>query len=509
MNRCLPILLFILLFSQSMVFAQPTNDNLCDALAIEIGATCTDVPNIDNTTATAETNEPEVPCAEGTPVVSNSVWYSFVAGANPVYILATPDDPDVGFQMNLFTLDGDCMSLDALTLLDCNRTATALLTSPSIVATLTEGTTYYVQISGRFIDRLEPVPSAGTGCITITEITPPVNDDACNATSITLDAGAQVFSNLGATVQENEASITPPMAPFLSPSPGWADIPLIDHSVWFTFTTPTEGANVVIDLEGSVDLAGSFNSQFALYEVGDCADFSSYTLLSAADNGLLSDPSGIGSLIVHPKTTAFCLPGDRTYYILVDGGSTFFFQPITNQGEFSLDLSTLEDTPITLQSVISGPDCAGGNEGSIAIGVTGGAGGYAYAWSTGDSIPNLIGTLTAGTYTLTVTDQCGVELVETFEVPTTANGPITLTNSDQTICAAGPITLTPVPTGGIGFGTKNLFYQNFVDFQTISFNSTFIQQPSIVDTIGITIICLFYTSPSPRDQRGSRMPSSA
>ena len=48
-----------------MVFAQPTNDNLCDALAIEIGATCTDVPNIDNTTATAETNEPKYPAQKG------------------------------------------------------------------------------------------------------------------------------------------------------------------------------------------------------------------------------------------------------------------------------------------------------------------------------------------------------------------------------------------------------------------------------------------------------------
>ena len=28
-------------------------------------------------------------------------------------------------------------------------------------------------------------------------------------------------------------------------------------------------------------------------------------------------------------------------------------------------------------------------------------------------------------------------------------------------------------------------------------------------TIGISVLCLLYTSPSPRDQRGSRMPSSA
>ena len=33
--------------------------------------------------------------------------------------------------------------------------------------------------------------------------------------------------------------------------------------------------------------------------------------------------------------------------------------------------------------------------------------------------------------------------------------------------------------------------------------------PSKSDTKGVLSICLLYTSPSPRDQRGSRMPSSA
>ncbi|GEM_PF-2833022 len=488
MNRNFIIFLLLFFFSPASIYAQASNDNLCDALTIEIGATCTDVPNVDNTTATAEANEPEVPCAEGTPVVSNSVWYSFVASANPVYLLAAPDDPSVSFQMNLFTLNGDCMNLDSLTLVDCNTPSTNLLIAPSIVATLIEGTTYYVQISGRFFEGQVPAPDVGTGCLTITEITAPANDDACNATPLTLGAGAQTFSNLGATSQENEALITPPAGSFFDPNNiGWSDMPVIDNSVWFTFTTPSAGANVVIDLEGSVDLAGSFNSQVALYEVGDCADFSSYTLISAADDGFLQDPSGFGRVIAHPKTTAFCLPGDKTYYVLVDGGSTFFFQPITNQGAFSVDLSTLEVEPISLQSVANGPECAGGNEGSIAIGVVGGAGGYTYAWSTGDSIPNLIGTLAAGTYTLTVTDQCGAEFVESFEVPTTANGPITLTNSDQTICTAGPITLNPVPTGGIGFGTRNLYYQDLPGFPAINLNRTFIQQPSIIDTISSNI----------------------
>ena len=36
-----------------------------------------------------------------------------------------------------------------------------------------------------------------------------------------------------------------------------------------------------------------------------------------------------------------------------------------------------------------------------------------------------------------------------------------------------------------------------------------VRQEKLHDSSGRNIICLLYTSPSPRDQRGSRMPSSA
>ena len=39
--------------------------------------------------------------------------------------------------------------------------------------------------------------------------------------------------------------------------------------------------------------------------------------------------------------------------------------------------------------------------------------------------------------------------------------------------------------------------------------SVSVEQGSIVGLIGPNGSCLLYTSPSPRDQRGSRMPSSA
>lgn len=481
MNRHLPVL-FIFLWIQSIAFAQPANDNLCNALVIEIGAICTDIPNIDNTTATAEANEPEVSCAEGTPVVSNSVWYSFVASANPVHLLATPDDLSVGFQMNLFTLSGDCTNLDSLTLVACNTPVTNLIISPSIITTLTEGQTYYVQISGRKFDFPGEVVSAGTGCLTIEEITPPANDNVCNATTVDLDAGAQIFSNRLATAQDGEAAIAPPFT-FRFDENGWGSI-AIDRSVWFTFTTPPEGGNVLVDLTASNGLAGGFNSQLAVYQVGDCADFSTFSLVQATDDAFGPNANGGFSVIVNPSMNVFCLEGNTTYYVLVDGGETIFGSPIINQGLFSLAINTLPSTPIKMNTVANGPDCTGGDNGSIVISATGGAGAYTYAWNTGATESALLGNLTAGTYTVTVTDQCGDSLVQNIEVPITANGAIELTNTDQTICAVGPITLNPVPVGGIPFGTKNLYYQDLPNFQTINLNRTFIQQPSQSDVVG-------------------------
>ena len=481
MNRHLPVL-FIFLWIQTIAFAQPANDNLCNALTIEIGGSCTDIPNVDNTTATAEDNEPEVSCAEGTPVVSNSVWYSFVASAHPVHLLVTPDDLSVAFQMNLFTLSGDCTNMDSLSLVACNTPLTNLIISPSIITTLTEGQTYYIQISGRKFDFPGEVVSAGTGCLTIEEITPPANDNVCNATTVDLDAGAQIFSNRLATAQDGEAEIAPPFT-FRFDENGWGST-AIDHSVWFTFTTPPEGGNVLVDLTASNGLAGGFNSQLAVYQVGECTDFSTFSLVQATDDAFGPNVNGGFSVTVNPSMNVFCLEGNTTYYVLVDGGETIFGSPIVNQGLFSLAINTLPSTSIEINTVANGPDCAGDGNGSIVISATGGAGVYTYAWNTGATESALLGNLTAGTYTVTVTDQCGDSLVQNIEVPTTANGAIGLTNIDQTICATGPITLTPTPVGGIPFGTKNLYYQDLPDFQTINLNRTFIQQPSQSEVVG-------------------------
>ncbi len=55
-----------------------------------------------------------------------------------------------------------------------------------------------------------------------------------------------------------------------------------------------------------------------------------------------------------------------------------------------------------------GVSCNGANNGSIDVTVTGGAGNYSYSWSSGQETED-VSELTAGTYTLTVTDDNGCQ----------------------------------------------------------------------------------------------------
>ena len=70
-----------------------------------------------------------------------------------------------------------------------------------------------------------------------------------------------------------------------------------------------------------------------------------------------------------------------------------------------------------------------------------------------------------------------------------------------------------ITTGGVGgiyfykifYESNTLFNEEYV-FVKIPTNST---ENQLLDSIGKHVDCLLYTSPSPRDKRQSRMPSSA
>ena len=55
----------------------------------------------------------------------------------------------------------------------------------------------------------------------------------------------------------------------------------------------------MVDLTSSNQIAANFNSQVAIYAAGDCTDFSTFSLVQAADNGF-----GQFSLIVNPTVNS-------------------------------------------------------------------------------------------------------------------------------------------------------------------------------------------------------------
>ncbi|MES2557874.1 MAG: GEVED domain-containing protein [Bacteroidota bacterium] len=162
----------------------------------------------------------------------------------------------------------------------------------------------------------------------ITLIMPLSNDTVCGAENLAVDGTLYTFNNGGATVSLNEAPIAPP-ADGAQVTTGWTNSTL-NGTTWFTFVAPASGS---VRVNGN---AINYNGQIGVYEVTDCADFATFSLVAANDNEI-DGPS------LAPNFTICGLnPGD-TYYLMQDGftGAT---------GNYSITI-----TPIVLEAGTADP----------------------------------------------------------------------------------------------------------------------------------------------------------
>lgn len=121
--RLLPIAISIIaLFLSFSAFAQPANDDICNAFAISLGSTVGSTANlgpIDVTGATAQPGEPNTPVGTGPNscqaqdgwcssdvVVQNSTWYTFT-GTSEGSVLITV----FGFDTQLAVYSGSCTDI--------------------------------------------------------------------------------------------------------------------------------------------------------------------------------------------------------------------------------------------------------------------------------------------------------------------------------------------------------------------------------------------------------------
>ncbi|MBI2967289.1 MAG: gliding motility-associated C-terminal domain-containing protein [Bacteroidetes bacterium] len=130
-------------------------------------------------------------------------------------------------------------------------------------------------------------------------------------------------------------------------------------------------------------------------------------------------------------------------------GGNYFINVTDAAGCIRSDSAILVNPPlITLSFVFYNVSCFGGNDGAINLTALNGAPPYTYNWSNGETANN-IDTLTAGFYTITVTDSksCSNVAVGTITEPPALNVSVSITNAT---CGLADGSATASATGGSG-----------------------------------------------------------
>lgn len=441
----------------------PANDNVCAASPLVVGATCNGVPNADNSFATLEDGENIPACF---PETSSTLWYSFTAPPSGFVTvrtdLALTGDDEANRSTNtalaVYNLPGgDCNEISDFRLISCSDGGgregfenNAVLDTVA----LTPGNTYYIQAATSNLTR-------GPFCVEISSLEAPFvpnGDNVCEAVALSVDGIQQIFTHKNATIQNGETILERPTSG-CEFNLGWCGDSTINNSIWYTFVAPASGA-VEIDLCNNGQVT-TFDTQIALYEVGDCNDFSTFTFIGANDD--------FGGCSFASQLEALCLTPGQTYHLLVDGFNG-------TEGETGITLSPLSPQPLAVMGTETAPSCESSNNGQIFLSVNNGAPPYSYAWNTGDTTA-VLSAVGAGEYMVTVTDGCDSTSVQSFSLELQSMLTVDV-GPDTTICAGEQIVLGGRPTvlGGIPFVRENVLV---VDFESSVFARVGLQSPSV------------------------------
>ncbi|PKP01191.1 MAG: hypothetical protein CVU11_15960, partial [Bacteroidetes bacterium HGW-Bacteroidetes-6] len=115
----------------------------------------------------------------------------------------------------------------------------------------------------------------------------------------------------------------------------------------------------------------------------------------------------------------------------------------------SANYAVSNTSSLALTSVINPVTCSGTNTGSINISVTGGTTPYSFLWSNAATTED-VSNLTSGSYTVTITDAGGCQLVRVFNVAAVTPVTISLLNQQNEMCSTGNGVLSVSASGGSG-----------------------------------------------------------
>ncbi len=190
--------------------------------------------------------------------------------------------------------------------------------------------------------------------------------------------------------------------------------------------------------------------------------------------------------------------GSGVYSFLWDNGATTQNQTGLEAGVYSLTVSdengctqiftaTIESNNSLEASCTSTPlSCPDAQDGNILLDVNGGTGSYTFNWSNGATTQNQIN-LTAGTYTVTITDGngCSTTCTSTIDTPT----PLQLTCTPNDLICAGPQTgsITSELSGGVAPYTYQ--WDNGATTSSLENLNTGSYTLTVTDANGCTIVC--------------------
>ena len=328
---------------------------------------------------------------------------------------------------------------------------------------------------------------------TITE--PLCNGDSNGAIDITVTGGTAPYSYgwSNGTFTEDQMNITAGSyvvgvidltGSFVTDTIVLTEPPAINATTVPTNTTSIGGT------DGSIDLTvtGGTSPYMYMWSTSDTTEDINnlpagiYTVTVTDANGCTSvvsatvmDPTGTGMMLTFSMTLPTC-PGDADGAIdltVVNGTSPFTYawntgdttEDLTNiaAGTYTVTVTDSTGTTTTSTTILNDPQAVSGStnvtntsavgasDGAIDLTPSGGTGPYSFVWSTADTTED-ISNLTAGSYTVTITDANGCTGVVTAVVFDPGSGLLLSGAVTDVTCpgaSTGAIDLTVLPAGGV------------------------------------------------------------
>jgi gliding motility-associated-like protein len=417
-------------------------DGCAGSILVEITEPSAIVASGTATPATCGNNDGEITLTVngGTPSYSftwsNGATSQSITGLAPgAYSVTVTDQSGCTTTANdiVDALNGPTISIDNSNDVSCNGLADG---SASVSATGGSGGYSYNWIPGNLTGASQSSLSAGSYDVTVTD------SDGCPSTiTIIIDEPASIDLTISSTPSS------------CSVDDGSASVSATGGTGGFTYAwSPVAGSTATLSNIG----AGSYT--VTVTDASACTEQATVnvssvngpvvTLDNSVDASCNGEADGSATVVVTGGTPGYTYSWTSGGTSTTESNLTAGLYTVTvtdNAGCISLlDISISEPAPIDINGVTVNETCAG-NDGSIALTVTGGNGGYTYVWMPSGSGATATG-LSAGNYTVDVTDANGCNTQSIFTLGLDNSILVEIVPDAPVIANGGQVTLNVTTT---------------------------------------------------------------